>query len=224
MKRVLLFALGCLALASCKKEEVQPEQMLIKDCAIQAEFSVSPTKKVYFSQGNLLHVESTDEWKFSENQFEFIQNAWDFSGNQIDSIGMFRWNEFETPDDSWRLLSVEEFEYLVTKRPNCKQLRFHAKKTSGGMEFLVLLPDNYSNKGNIDIDYNKLYNLLNDDEWNALQNEGAIILSSQGSVYWTSTETETETEEAYAFNTSSKRKQSILKKFERYIRLVKDVK
>ena len=40
--------------------------------AIQAEFSVSETQKVYFSQGNLQYQASTNTWKFAERQYDMI--------------------------------------------------------------------------------------------------------------------------------------------------------
>lgn len=40
--------------------------------AIKAEFSVSPTKKIYFSQGNLQYQVSTDTWQFARRQFDMI--------------------------------------------------------------------------------------------------------------------------------------------------------
>ena len=47
---------------------------IIKDGAIQAEFSVSPTKKVYFSMGNLQYRASTNTWRFAEHQWDVIGN------------------------------------------------------------------------------------------------------------------------------------------------------
>ena len=44
----------------------------IIDGAIQAEFSVSDTKKVYFSQGNLQYKASTNTWRFAEPQYYFV--------------------------------------------------------------------------------------------------------------------------------------------------------
>ena len=43
-----------------------------KDGAILSEFSVSETKKVYFSQGNLQYQASTNTWRFAENQWDYV--------------------------------------------------------------------------------------------------------------------------------------------------------
>lgn len=50
------------------------DKAIIKDGAIQAEFSVSPTKKVYFSMGNLQYRASTNTWRFAEHQWDVIGN------------------------------------------------------------------------------------------------------------------------------------------------------
>ena len=48
------------------------EESIIKDGAICAAFSVSPTQKVYFSKGNLQYQASTNTWRFAEHQWDFI--------------------------------------------------------------------------------------------------------------------------------------------------------
>ena len=40
--------------------------------AIRAEFSVSDSTKVYFSQGNLQYQASTNTWRFAEHQFDIV--------------------------------------------------------------------------------------------------------------------------------------------------------
>ena len=44
----------------------------IENGAVQAEFSVSDSKKVYFSQGNLQYQASTGTWRFAENQWDYV--------------------------------------------------------------------------------------------------------------------------------------------------------
>ena len=46
----------------------------IQDGAIRAEFSVSDSTKVYFSQGNLQYQASTNTWRFAEHQWDFVGN------------------------------------------------------------------------------------------------------------------------------------------------------
>lgn len=48
------------------------EKSPIKDGAILAAFSVSETKQIYFSQGNLQYQASTRIWRFAENQWDYV--------------------------------------------------------------------------------------------------------------------------------------------------------
>ncbi len=56
---------------------VAAQNVQIQDGAICAEFSVSDSTKVYFSQGNLQYQASTNTWRFAEHQ-------WDYVGDSID--------------------------------------------------------------------------------------------------------------------------------------------
>ena len=51
---------------------VAQAQSPIKDGAILAEFSVSDSTKVYFSQGNLQYQASTNTWRFAEHQWDYV--------------------------------------------------------------------------------------------------------------------------------------------------------
>lgn len=44
------------------------------ESALSGGFSVSPTKKVNFSKGNLQYQASTDTWRFAENQWDVVGN------------------------------------------------------------------------------------------------------------------------------------------------------
>lgn len=66
-------------------------------------FSVSATKKVVFSKGNLQYQASTNTWRFAEHQYDYIGNA---SGNitddpdratQADWIDLFGWGTGDRP-------------------------------------------------------------------------------------------------------------------------------
>ena len=60
--------------------------------AIRAEFSVSNTKKVYFSQGNLQYNAKTDTWRFAENQSDMIgKNNSKISSSYDGWIDLFGW-------------------------------------------------------------------------------------------------------------------------------------
>jgi len=44
----------------------------VPEGAISGKFSVSPTKQVYFSKGNLQYQASTNTWRFAENQYDIV--------------------------------------------------------------------------------------------------------------------------------------------------------
>ena len=64
----------------------------IVDGAILAEFSVSETKKVYFSKGNLQYQASTKTWRFAENQYDIIgEDNCNRSSTYSGWIDLFSW-------------------------------------------------------------------------------------------------------------------------------------
>ncbi len=54
---------------------VAQAQSPVKDGAILAEFSVSDSTKVYFSQGNLQYQASSKTWRFAEHQWDFVGDS-----------------------------------------------------------------------------------------------------------------------------------------------------
>ena len=59
-----------------------PYQGVMKDAnGTPYEFSVSPTKKVWFSTGNLQYQASTDTWRFAEYQYEYVAFGQSSDGN-----------------------------------------------------------------------------------------------------------------------------------------------
>ncbi|MBQ3676765.1 MAG: BACON domain-containing protein [Bacteroidales bacterium] len=60
--------------------------------AINAFFSVSPSRKVYFSQGNLQYQASTNTWRFAENQYDIIgEENTNISSTYEGWIDLFCW-------------------------------------------------------------------------------------------------------------------------------------
>ncbi len=51
---------------------VSPQKNVVPEGAVNGLFSVSPTKKVYFSKGNLQYQASTKTWRFAEQQWDFV--------------------------------------------------------------------------------------------------------------------------------------------------------
>ena len=55
-------------------------------------FTVSWSKQVYFSQGNLQYQASTNTWKFAENQYDYVGSAnSNISSSYSDWIDLFGW-------------------------------------------------------------------------------------------------------------------------------------
>lgn len=69
----------------------------ISDCLMGA-FSVSPTKKVHFSQGNLQYNQKTKHWRFATNQYDFTANENNHIGeNSYDGyLDLFGWSTAST--------------------------------------------------------------------------------------------------------------------------------
>ena len=71
---------------------VAQAQSPIKDGAIRAEFSVSDSTKVYFSQGNLQYQASTGTWRFAEHQYDMIgSDNSNISSSYSGWIDLFGW-------------------------------------------------------------------------------------------------------------------------------------
>ena len=59
--------------------------------ALAGKFSVSSTKQVYFSKGNLQYQASTGTWRFAEHQYDFIGGGNFLSESNTDWIDLYRW-------------------------------------------------------------------------------------------------------------------------------------
>ena len=134
-------------------------------------FSVSATKQVTFSSGNLQYHPANDEWRFAENQTDYIgeansnisstYNGWldlfgwstsatnfgvSTSTNYNDYSGSFvDWGTNKIGSDApntWRTLTNKEWEYLLNTRPNASTLKGVAQVN--GVNGLVFLPDNWT--------------------------------------------------------------------------------
>ncbi len=62
--------------------------------AINGKFSVSSTKQVYFSQGNLQYTKSTGVWSFMEHQYSTVETTGSYCTNDYgnrDVVSLFGW-------------------------------------------------------------------------------------------------------------------------------------
>lgn len=71
MKKLFIFAFAALGLLACTDQNL-PSGTKNKEGALSGVFSISPTRKVHFSQGNLQYCPLYNEWRFAENQYDFI--------------------------------------------------------------------------------------------------------------------------------------------------------
>lgn len=137
-----------------------------------ATFSVSDSKQVTFSKGNLQYTQSTNTWSFAENQYDYLGEAniaidadvladkidwfgWSTattnfgvstSTNDNDYSGSFiDWGTNKIGNDApntWRTLSYDEWKYLRWDRTNANDLCGVAQVN--GVNGLIFLPDDWT--------------------------------------------------------------------------------
>ena len=169
----------------------------------QYAFSVSATKQVVFSPGNL----ALDGESFVAHQWEY---GWlfgwgtgdrpaDTSDNWRDYVDFYDWGK--TMEGGWRTLTAEEWHFILFERADAGNKR--AKGTVVDMHGLVLLPDNWElpsgctlTTGNNGWDVNS----YTADMWALMEDAGAVFLPAAGfrwgempygfnceGLYWSST-------------------------------------
>ena len=131
-------------------------------------FSVSATKTVTFSSGNLQYHPANNEWRFAPSQLDYIGNDnANISATYKGWIDLFGWGTGNNPannstnnDDyptfvdwgvnkigndapnTWRTLTYNEWEYLIEERPNYDKLIAVAQVN--GVNGVILLPDDWT--------------------------------------------------------------------------------
>ena len=131
-------------------------------------FSVSATKQVTFSPGNLQYHPANNEWRFAENQYDYVGSAnSSISATYNGWIDLFGWGTGDAPTKSstdysdyqtfvdwgtnqigsdapntWRTLSKNEWDYLRCNRTNANDLCGVAQVN--GVNGLIFLPDNWT--------------------------------------------------------------------------------
>ncbi len=131
-------------------------------------FSVSESKTVTFSPGNLQYHPANDEWRFAPNQTDYIGDAnANISSTYNGWIDLFGWGTGNNPTNAsedyedyqtfvdwgvnqigsyapntWRTLTYNEWEYLCRSRPNADKLIGVAQVN--GVNGLILLPDGWT--------------------------------------------------------------------------------
>lgn len=177
--------------------------------ALSGEFSVSPYKKVHFSQGNLQYQASTNTWRFAQNQYDFIGKANEKISNiNEDWIDLFDmgtgncptkasylvsdyspatfadWGTNEISNggnkrNQWYTLSAQEWDYILNKRPNAKKLCGHA--IIDQKRGYLLLPDNWQLPSGLNFSSkSEHWNYYSLEEWKRMEAGGAVFLPSAG--------------------------------------------
>ena len=134
--------------------------------AINGLFSVSTTKQVWFSKGNL-------------------QNNGTFATNQYDLGGTFTFNNYSGPS-GYYTLSYEEWSYLLSTRGADKR----GTATVNSVKGLLILPDNWTMPDGCSFNPSATNNVYDVDQWAAMENAGAVFLPAAfGDIcrYWSST-------------------------------------
>lgn len=162
MKKLLaiLFLASCLS-AGAQESATEP----VGKC--QGLFSVSASKVVRFSPGNLQYQPSTSLWRFAENQTETLEwTAKSASERYKGWIDLFGWGTGTNPTNysdnaadysfvdwgsycglptnggkMWRTLTMNEWTYILAKRKNARRL--YAIAYVDHKYGMILLPDNW---------------------------------------------------------------------------------
>ena len=137
-------------------------------------FSVSVDKQVVFSPGNLQYHPANDEWRFAENQTDYIGDAnRNISADYYGWIDLFGWGTGANPTttsenemdyatfidwgtnpigsdapNTWRTLTNDEWMYIFNERPNAQSL--FAFGSVNGVNGIILLPDNWTTPLGVD--------------------------------------------------------------------------
>ena len=139
--------------------------------AVEGVFSISTSKQVTFSPGNLQYHPANNEWRFAESQLDYIGNAnGNISSTYNGWIDLFGWSTSSTnfgvststnyndysgsfvdwgtnkigndAPNTWRTLTYDEWNYLLNNRNNASSLCGVAQVN--GVNGLIFLPDNWT--------------------------------------------------------------------------------
>ena len=205
-------------------------------------FSISAGKQVNFSKGNLQYTQSTETWAFAANQYDMIGEA-NVDGDELaDKIDLFGrsgntatakwgistsigysaysgdfadWGQNIGDGRTWRTLTHEEWQYVLSKRRDADKkigvarINLDAEGTtySNG---LILLPDGWNSPLTVAFKFGFAsedseqayadYQTLTLEQWENLEKAGAVFLPATGNRdgsnisdvqyrgdYWTST-------------------------------------
>ncbi len=163
---------------------------------VEPVFSVSSTKTVHFSSGNLQY-KSGEGWRFAPNQYDCV-GSWDAS-DWVDLFGWGTWGDGKNPinestdyndyqwstdfegtldgHNDWYTLSTEEWQYLFSHST-------YGMATVNSVRGIIILPDNSSL--NINTAHNGWDNNIYDaSSWTIMETSGVVFLPAAGNRYGT---------------------------------------
>ena len=176
---------------------------------IKGVFSVSPTKKVRFSKGNLQYQASTNMWRFAERQRDYIGKANERNLLCRDWIDLFGFGTGKMPEsvsvekkdyqqivdwgcnlvnsvvnNSWFTLSADEWKYVFNVRRTLSG-KHYAKAQLAGVKGVLLLPDDWEMSKFLlkDCDQEEANydnNIIKESQWLSLEKSGIVFLPAAG--------------------------------------------
>lgn len=172
--------------------------------ALPGAFSVSSTKKVYFSKGNLQYQVSTNTWRFAEHQYDINSKSYSLSSTYKGWIDLFGWSTGSTTygvsssgtslsysgnfvdwgknkisnggniANQWETLSKTEWQYLFAHSR-------YFRATVNGQTGIVLLPDNWPGGFSFWMGTDDFTtNIYTASQWAACESTGAVFLPCAG--------------------------------------------
>ena len=228
-------------------------------------FSIGVDKLVQFSPGNLKYYKSVNKWDFAYNQLSCDGDC------EYDIVSLFSWGTGDNPTKhhfgdfnkyidwginkigndkprTWRALTNDEWEYILSDRPNADNLKgaiYIMKDGSFYAQGWILLPDTWVCPAGLNFtagstgEYSTNVYLL--DEWKVLEASGAVFFPNKGMSslniysnchtsgrgktghYWTASERDGDEAYYVYFSSSSARMTYTDRSHGLSVRLVKDL-
>lgn len=173
MKKLpFLILLVAVLAASCERDVVPMPTSKVH-------FTVSSSKRVKFSKGNLQHNATTGQWRMAATQTEYLANPQGATALGWDDL--FDWDPEGWNLDGWRCLTHDEWHYLLTFRTNAPKKRGLASVE--GVNGLVILPDGWQRPADIPFRWdaeNYSTNAYTLDQWGEMEAGGAVFLPAAG--------------------------------------------
>lgn len=190
-----------------KVKDIFPKNENCPEGAINGIFSVSSTKKVYFSKGNLQYQASTKIWRFAERQYDIIGEDNKYTSfNYSGWIDLFGWGTGNDPTnckewnydykyfadwainlisnggnkvDLWHTLSSDEWKFVLKTRKTLSGIRY-VKANVCGVNGVILIPDGWKSG---DYCFNQTNDFESDFKNNLIDALQWLLLEQKGIVF-----------------------------------------